>query len=710
MGNEAGKAARLAETEQPPSTKRSGIPRGGRGLSEECPSRRLAYEQMLAAISSSAVSAEGMSAFQDECLRIIGETLDVSRAYILEYRSETDTVDNTFEWTAPRIKARKAHLQAIPVGSCPYWSELKAGHQVLTTSNMERIPSDLRRSVLHAQDVKAALGTPLYVSGELYGFMGFDECRQRREWPGEDVELLRTAARIISGVILRRRTEQALQKTTEMLQALVHASPVAIITLDRERNVELWNPQAERMFGWSGQEVIGRPLPIIPEDKEEEFRGNLARIIAGETLAGFEVRRWRKDGSPIDIRGSAAPLRGPNDDVVGVVAMLDDMTEYKQFEAGLRQSQKLEAVGRLAGGIAHEFKNLLMGISGYAEILQMKLGRDHPHFGITADLMNCVDRASKLISQLRTFSSRQRIDARLTDLNKLVAESQRLLERLLGEHISVVLDLAPYADIVNVDPGQIEQVLLNLAINARDAMPHGGWLTISTRHRRFEGTDKPDHLDVKPGEYAELAIADTGIGMDDATKDHIFEPFFTTKDPGESTGLGLAVTYGIVRQHKGCIDVSSELGKGTTFRVYLPAVKPAAAAGDGLTESSPSGGTETILLAEDEEVVREPVKSVLEGYGYTVLCASNGEEAIELFNGHADEVDLVILDLVMPKAGGKHIWRAMSERRADLKALFISGHSTVVVHQDFSPPPNMPFLSKPFSATELAARIRELLG
>ena len=799
-----------------------------RRFAEGSLSRRMAYERMLSEICSCAATTDDADQFQRDCVELLGKALGVSRVSVFEYRRDTETMDNTFEWVSPGTGRQSGRLQDMPVKDFPYRMDLLRKSQVINCADVSEIPSKADRELLEMQGTKSFLHIPLYVGGNLYGFIGFDECRRKRSWPEEDVVVLKAAAAIIATAVEYRRAhegllkseaasqallsvvpdlvfhisgdgcflaadrkqhkdyyappaeflgkhmsevlpaevvasameaikraletgepqtleyplelggklqqfearivrtdddkvlaavrditgrkqaEETLRSANEMLHALVQASPMAIVTLDRRENVEFWNPEAERMFGWSGAEVIGRPLQIVSEEQREEFRANFARVIGGETLTGLEARRMRKDGSPIDIRGSIAPLWGPDGEVVGVVGMLDNVTEYKQLEAGARQSQRLEAIGRLAGSIAHEFKNLLMGISGYAEVLQVKLGRNHPQFGIINDLLGCVDRASKLIGQLRVFSTRQHIDARPTDLNKLVAESQHFLGRLLGEHISVTLDLAPDLDMVNVDPGQIEQVLVNLAINARDAMPQGGQLTISTRHKPWESADKPTRLRIKPGEYAELSIADTGVGMDEVTKDHIFEPFFTTKDPSRSAGLGLAVTYGIIKQHKGFIDVSSEIGKGATFRIYLPIAEAATATIGGSAEPEPKGGTETILLAEDEEVVRMPIKSMLEGYGYTVLCASNGEEAMELFNRHGGDVALVILDLVMPKAGGKCIWRAMSEARPGLKAIFISGHATV--HQDFTPPSHMPFLSKPFSAMELAAKIRDVLG
>jgi PAS domain S-box-containing protein len=501
----------------------------------------------------------------------------------------------------------------------------------------------------------------------------------------------------------------SLTNTHEALHALMQASPLAIVTLDRNARVTMWNRAAEQIFGWSEAEVLGAPFPALPEDSRPVYEANVSRVLTGEVITDREEPCRKKTGELIDVRLSSTPLRDSKGDVIGTMSMMEDITKGQQLEAQLLQSHRMEAVGRLAGGIAHEFKNLLMGVSGYAEIVQMKLGRSHPLFDTTNDLLNCVDRASKLIGHLQTFSRRQAIDACPTDLNALVLECKYLLERLLGEHIALRLDLAPKPCMVNVDRGQIEQAIVNLAINARDAMPQGGELTICTKRRRYADTGAASRHGVKPGKYIELSVTDTGMGMDEETQDRMFEPFFTTKDTGERTGLGLAVTYGIIKQHKGHIAVSSKIGKGTTFKVYLPMIRSEAAGKDHLQPPQPRGGAETILLAEDEDIVRTPLKAVLEDYGYTVLCASDGKEAAGLFKRHADKVDLAILDLVMPKAGGKYVWQAIREVRPDVKVLFISGHSAAAVHEDFKPPKELTYLSKPFSMLDLAAKIRELL-
>jgi two-component system cell cycle sensor histidine kinase/response regulator CckA len=516
------------------------------------------------------------------------------------------------------------------------------------------------------------------------------------------------AMAILQDITERKKAEEALRQTNEELSALINCSPLPINTLDCNGNVTLWNPAAEAVFGWSEAEVLGRFLPIVPAEAKDEFLGYLSTVLAGETLKGQEIRRMRKDGSIAELRVWGAPLRDRDGKAIGCMSVLDDMTERKQLKAQLRQSQRMEAVGRLAGGIAHEFKNLLMGISSYAEMLQMKLGPDHPEFETANELLQCVDRAARLAGQLQTFGRRQSLEIRPTDLNVLVSESEHFLEHLLGEHIEMTLDLSGEPAIADVDSGQIEQVLTNLAINARDAMPQGGQLAIRTRVTRIDDPSIRQSHDLNQDRYVEISVTDTGSGMSEDIANQIFEPFFTTKGSDGRMGLGLSVTYGIVKQHKGSIEVKSEAGEGSTFLVYLPAAEHASVPDEEQATRQPKSGTETILLAEDEDIVRMPVTSLLEAYGYTVLAAGDGEEAIKLFERHVGEIDLAVLDLVMPRAGGKHVWQAIREAKPDAKVLFISGH-TAAAHEDFMPPSDLPVLPKPFSVLNLADKIREIL-
>lgn len=641
------------------------------------------------------------------------------RSTALALRESEERYRNLYETMAQGIVYRDAEGRVVSVNP--------AAERILGLTKeymLGQSPNDPRQPCIHEdgtdwpQETRpsaAALRTGKAVLGQVIGVMNPVEGRHR--WltmhaipqflPGSDE--LTGVCMTFEDITERKQAEEALREANEMLQAVVEQSPIAIHVLDRDGNILLWNPAAERIFGWSAEEVIGKRAPFVTPDKESEFQDNLRRSLGGEAVTAVKTKRVRKNGEEVILDVSIAPIRDVGGGVVGSIGLMADVTEQKHLEAQAQHSQRMEAVGRLSSGVAHEFKNLLMGISGYTELLQIKLGSDHPDFSLTTDLLACVDKSAKLVSQLQAFSKKKPAEPCPTDLNKLVWDSEHLLARLLKEHINLQLDLCEAVQPIMADPGQIEQALVNLVLNARDAMPHGGRVTIATRSLRLDKSALLVYPDAKPGEYTELSVSDTGIGMDEATKERIFEPFFTTKQDSERTGLGLAVVYAIVRQHGGTIDVTSKVGRGATFRICLPTSDAASSEEQPVHTAGVVRGAGTILLAEDEETVREPAKSVLEGCGYTVLCAQDGEEAVDIFRQQPAVVDMVILDVVMPKMGGKHAWQAMQAVRPDLNVLFMSGHSPASASQDYAPPPDMPLLAKPFPLQRLAEKVAELL-
>lgn len=506
-----------------------------------------------------------------------------------------------------------------------------------------------------------------------------------------------------------KQAEEDLRKANDYLQTLALSSPLAIIALDIDGMVTMWNPAAERIFGWSRKEILGRPLPSVPDDLREEYVSSIAKVLRGEILRNAEFRRKTKTGETVFVNASLAPLRGPNNEVIGVVSMIGDVTERKALDYRLRQAQKLEVLGRLSAGLAHEFKNMLMGISGYAEVLQLKFKPDDPDFESINDLLSCVDKAAKLTNQIQTFGKPKPIESAPVVINHLVKELEHMLKKLLGESIQLALNLTTDNCVISADRSQIEQVLVNLAINARDAMPAGGTFTIRTRLRTIHEYDIQGRTLV-PGDYIVIRISDTGVGMDEETRDHVFEPFFTTKRKGDRTGLGLALVYSTINQHKGYIEVSSKPGEGTVFRILLPCIQVSAEDIEIPADTPPKQGAGTILLVEDEGSVRTPCKMMLEGFGYSVICAANGEEAMDLYQSKSDDIDLVVMDLIMPKVSGKQALEAMQKIRPDAKVLFMSGHVVDSVHKDVAPPPGTPFLMKPFPLRKLVETVNELLG
>jgi signal transduction histidine kinase/ActR/RegA family two-component response regulator len=383
--------------------------------------------------------------------------------------------------------------------------------------------------------------------------------------------------------------------------------------------------------------------------------------------------------------------------------------EKRQLEEQLRQAQKMEAIGTLAGGIAHDFNNILMVIIGYGDLLLMKLEKNETVRKYMEQILAAAKRAANLTQSLLAFSRKQIIDPRPLNLNEVILNVEKMLSRLIGEDIEFRVDLAHGAMMVMADVGQMEQILINLAANARDAMPDGGVLTISTAPIDLDGSFFRGHDVKKPGRYVLLSVADTGSGIDEKTRERIFEPFFTTKEIGKGTGLGLSIVYGIVKQHDGVIDVWSKTGKGTIFRIYLPMIVADTKGIDTEAHKLVRGGTETVLIAEDDVEVRSLSREILERYGYRVIDAIDGEDAVDKFMKHEKDIEIILLDMVMPKKNGREVLEEIRKIRPDVKALFISGYAPHSMHQKGILEDGIQFISKPISVDDLLKKVREML-
>jgi signal transduction histidine kinase/ActR/RegA family two-component response regulator len=383
--------------------------------------------------------------------------------------------------------------------------------------------------------------------------------------------------------------------------------------------------------------------------------------------------------------------------------------ERRGLEEQLVQSQKLESIGTLAGGVAHDFNNLLTVIGGNAQLGLARLPSDAPVRERLVEIEKASDRAATLTRQLLAFSRRQQLERKSISLNDTIHEIMKLLRRVIGADIEVRFNAAVRLPSVFADPSQVEQVVMNLAINARDAMPEGGKIIIETNDVMLDEVYLHNHPLAKPGRYAEIKLSDSGIGMDAQTRARIFEPFFTTKEVGKGTGLGLSMVYGIIKQHEGLIEVYSEVGHGTNFKIYLPVAEKAIAAAIDQTQAPLRGGSETILLAEDEEPLRVLARSVLEELGYAVLLASNGQEAVDVYTANREQIDLVILDVVMPRMGGHEVYEQIRESGSEVPVIFMTGYSAEMVRSRFVENSNTPLLQKPYSIDVFGRKVREVL-
>ena len=515
----------------------------------------------------------------------------------------------------------------------------------------------------------------------------------------------------------RKKTEEALRETGRTLQALIEASPLAIIVTDASGDIKVWNPAAVHIFGWSGNEAIGRGNPICAKEGNSELGAILTLTLNGEKISNIEIQCKGKNDSAIDLSYYGAPLVDGDGRIIGMTAIMADITESKQArdalrrsEEQLRQSQKMEAIGKLAGGVAHDFNNLLSVITGYSELLMGRLGKDGQGFREIEEINKAGERAAALTHQLLAFSRRQVLNPKTIRMNDVVSSLGKMLRRLIGENI----ELATYVDAdlwtVRADPIQIDQIVLNLAVNARDAMPRGGKLSISTSNVEIDLPLVEGPLKIPAGQYVVLEVTDTGCGMDEHTVARIFEPFFTTKKHGKGTGLGLATVYGIVKQSGGYIRVTSNPGSGTSFIVYLPRDNSAETV-DMIELFAPgeSPCVETILLVEDEDTVRKLACETLRGYGYTVLEASNGPEAVSASAKFDGTIHLLITDVVMPGMSGLELSQNLKKSRPGMPVLFMSGYSEEVLSRVGFMGPGEAFFQKPVTPARLYAKIREIL-
>jgi two-component system cell cycle sensor histidine kinase/response regulator CckA len=518
----------------------------------------------------------------------------------------------------------------------------------------------------------------------------------------------------LAGVVLdvtdRVRSDDELKRSEERYRVLFDNANDIIYTHDLAGNFTSINNAAERMLGYSRDDVLKLNVrDVVAPEHLETAQRMVAKKVGGDvSKTEYELDVCAKDGRRVTLEVNTR-LITQHDAILGVQGIARDVTERKRLEWQLGQSQKMEAVGQLAGGIAHDFNNLLTAILGNAQLAQFDKALSRDLQECLGEIASASHRAAALTRQLLLFSRQEQIDRRPLSLSTTLGDFMKMLRRIIGEHIDVRLTVSPDVPAVLADAAQIEQVALNLAVNARDAMPDGGRLTIEIDHAVIAESGESSDSAVPPGRYARVRFTDTGRGIHSDVRQRIFEPFFTTKPVGEGTGLGLAVVYGIVRQHDGFIDVASAPGEGTRFTVYLPAVdRPLPTAADPAPAAA-SGGHETILIAEDEPALRRLTERLVTSLGYTVLSAATGEEAIELFTRRHDEIDLLLVDIVMPGKGGRDVYDAVRATGSDVPIVFMTGYSAEMTPNAIAAETGCRVLYKPYDLGAVAAVIRDVV-
>jgi two-component system, cell cycle sensor histidine kinase and response regulator CckA len=522
---------------------------------------------------------------------------------------------------------------------------------------------------------------------------------------GQVVRVLGTLIDLTS----QKEAEAALRTSEERLQAILEASPDPIVVYDNQGHPQFLNPAFSDLFGWTLEELKGHKIPFIPEDQQALTTAKIKEIFTNGKPVQFLSRRLTKGGDTVDIVVSAAIIRGSAGKAEGMVVNLTNVSEQMRLEAQLQQNQRMEAIGRLAGGVAHDFNNKLGVIIGHTELAIDRIEASHPVQDDLKAIFNAAQRSAELTKQLLAFARRQTAAPKILDLNATISGMLKMLRRLIGEEIDLVWKPGSPLWPVKIDPVQLDQILANLCANAKDAIDGVGQLTIATRNVRLGETLCAQHPDLIAGDYVCLTIGDTGSGMDAGTREKLFEPFYTTKTVDKGVGLGLAMVYGIIRQNQGCIRVESTPGHGTTFEIYLPRT-PAEAEPDSCSATAKSArGSDTILVVEDETAILRLIKTILNRLGYTILTARRPSEALHLVSHHPDPIHLLITDVVMPEMNGKALREKIEEHLPKIRTLFMSGYTTdAIVHRGILEA-DVHFLQKPFTMDSLAGKVREIL-
>ena len=571
------------------------------------------------------------------------------------------------------------------------------------------------------RDMHSVLTVPLRLKGDVIGVVQVVDMESGR-FDESDLRLLETLAGSAAIAIenarlyekgqkeiaIRRKTEAALRESENKYRTVLEANPDSVIVYDMEGRVTYLNPTFTRIFGWSLEERLGKKMDMfVPEEEWPNAKIMMEKVLAGEYVSGIETRRYTKAGDVIPVSISGAIFNDRNGNSAGTVVNLRDISEHKRLEAQIQHSQKMEAIGTLAGGIAHDYNNLLMGILGNLSLIALDFDSGHPYYTKLKNIEKYVQSGADLTKQLLGFAKGGKYEVKPVDMNDLIEKSSEMFSRTKKE-IRIHKKYQKEVWSVEVDSNQIEQVLLNLYVNAGQAMPGGGEIYLQTSNVTLT-QDHDRHFSAKSGNYVKISVKDTGVGMDEITLKRIFDPFFTTKDRSMGTGLGLASAYGIIKNHGGIIDAHSVIGQGSTFDVYFPASSKKIVRKEDMNGEALKG-SETVLLIDDEEIVIDIGGQILERLGYRALTARSGKEAIEIYQANKNKINIVILDVIMPDMGGGETYDRLKKINPDIKVLLSSGYSINGQASEIMNRGCNGFIQKPFNMEQLSRKIRDILS
>jgi len=677
-----------------------------RDISEQ--KRAEALNSALYRITQKTSSAEDLQQFYAAVHGIVGELMYARNFYVALYDPLTQLL--SFPYFEDEEDSRPVPKK-LGKGLTEY--VLRSGEPLLCTPELfDGLAKRGEVELIGARSVDW-LGVPLKAGNNSFGALVVQSYSSNARFGEKEKEILTFVSQQLASAIEHKRNEEALRRSEARYRSLVQSAVYGIYRSSLEGRFFDVNPALITMLGYESMEEV---LALDPKldvfvDPNEQARV-MGEFQRGARLDNVEVRWKRKDGSAITVRLSGRVVNSPGETAEVVEIIAEDITERRVLENQFRQAQKMEAVGRLAGGVAHDFNNLLMVISGYSEVLLENTRKNNPLYPKIEAIHQATDRATTLTRQLLAFSRKQLLELKVVDLNIIVEDMERLLRPLIGENIELETQLGAALGRTRADAGQIEQVIMNLVVNSKDAMPGGGKITIQTANARLDHEDvRREYSYIQPGLYVVLSVTDTGEGMDKETQLRIFEPFFTTKEKGKGTGLGLSTVYGIIKQSGGYVLVESEPRQGTTFRIYLPRVEGALeTAGPVGLSPSHSGGSETVLLVEDEESVRQLVRETLESKGYKVLEADNGDAALQIASRHSGKIDMLITDVVMPGMSGRELSARLCASCPQTKVLYLSGYTEDAIVHEGVIDPDTAFLQKPFTLQALSRKVREVLG
>ena len=643
----------------------------------------------------------------------LGRILDIDRCQVLRFGKNQNDLRGLAEWTQPGVPAIREVLEPIPIAAQTRWRRpFLPGDALMLASVAACDDADLR-AFFAPFGTTALLDLPMLHAGQTLGFLSLAMIRGPRDWSPSETPLLLVLAGIMASAVARCEAELKRAEREQRLSIILDSIGDAVVAVDADGLITRINPVAARLATCADKDIIGRSFAAaftVLDATTGRERGELLELARQDRLIPTGNTRIRdREGREHAVQEGGAPLRGPDGQVLGLVLVFRDVSDQRRLEDMLRQSHKMDAMGQLAGGVAHDFNNMLAGILGFAELLTARLAGQDEEEKLARRIVRTAERAAGLTRQLLAFSRKGRLVSRNIDLGRIIDDTLGILRRTIDPRIAITTELTAERAVITGDPALVENALLNLSLNARDAMPEGGRMRVST-HNRFLALGDPllVNFSISPGDYVEIAISDTGTGMTSEVLSKLFVPFFTTKERGKGTGLGLAAVYGIMRDHQGAVAAESVPEQGSVFRLFFPTAHSQVAIETGL-HRRPNLGSGCVLVIDDETVVRDMATLVLQDLGYEVLGAADGPEGLDLFALHRQRIGLVLLDLVMPRMHGSDVLIRLRQIDADIPVLLTSGYAQDSNLEEMLAQAQVDFIQKPYRLPELGQRVSEMI-